>query len=199
MRLILGATVGLVLFAVLLRGFLRTPPGKLARRLRMAAGLVLLALGGGLLLARQFALALPVGMAGWIILRRESAVRTSSGAGRTSTVRAPGLEMMLDHESGEMDGRVLTGRHAGTKLSELSLADLMEFAAELRGDASPYGSWKAISTARMPAGVTTSMLSPRTGMARRRVRAPWTRRKPMRFLGWSRAPARRKFGTRTAG
>jgi len=42
--------------------------------------------------------------------------------------------MSLDHETGEMDGRVLTGRHAGRTLSELNLEELHEIAREFRGD-----------------------------------------------------------------
>ncbi len=134
MRIILPVLAGLVLLAVLLRVFLTTPPSDLARRLRMAGGLALLAFGGGLLLARQFALALPVGFAGFIILRREAATRNAAPSGRTSNVRSAGLEMILDHESGDMDGRVLAGRHDGRTLSELRLGELLEVAEDFRGD-----------------------------------------------------------------
>ena len=134
MRFILLGLAGLAVVAVLLGFVVRTPPEKLARWMRMGAGIALLALGGGLLLARQIGLALPVGVAGWIILRRQAAVRTATSAGRTSTVRSASLEMVLDIETGEMDGRVLMGRRAGQKLSTLSLDELKELAAELHGD-----------------------------------------------------------------
>lgn len=134
MKAFLAVAAGLLLAALLLRAFLRTAPADLARRVRMAGGAALLALGGGLLLARQFALAVPVGMAGFIILRRQAAMRTPGAAGRSSTVRSAGLEMMLDHATGEMDGRVLKGRQAGRKLSDLQLRELLEAAEDFRGD-----------------------------------------------------------------
>lgn len=134
MRIILSVIAGLVLLAVLLRIFLRTAPADLARRLRVAGGLMLLAFGGGLLLARQFALALPAGLAGFMILRREAATRNAAPSGRSSNVRCAGLAMMLDHDSGDMDGRVLAGRHVGRKLSDLRLDELLEVAADFRGD-----------------------------------------------------------------
>ena len=84
MRFILPVLLGLALAALLLRVFLNTPPAELARRLRMAAGVALILVGVGLLLLRQFALALPVGMTGFMILRRETAARTTSARERTS-------------------------------------------------------------------------------------------------------------------
>ena len=135
MRIAIAVLAGIVLLALILYAFLRTPPEKLARRLRLTGGVLLLALGGVLLLARQFALAVPVGVAGFVILRRGSAVRTASPQGRKSEVRSAGLEMTLEHDTGEMDGRVLTGRHAGRQLSELGLPELLEVAGEFRGDA----------------------------------------------------------------
>jgi DnaJ-domain-containing protein 1 len=42
--------------------------------------------------------------------------------------------MRLDHDTGEMDGQVLAGRHEGRSLSELRLAELLEVADDVRGD-----------------------------------------------------------------
>ena len=133
MRILLPVLAGIALLALLLGILLNTSPPELARRLRMAGGVALLAVGGGLLLARQFALAIPVGIAGFVILRRQSAMRNAT-PGRTSTVHSAGLDMELEHDSGEMDGTVLTGRYAGRRLSELRLGELQEVAAEFRGD-----------------------------------------------------------------
>jgi DnaJ-domain-containing protein 1 len=43
--------------------------------------------------------------------------------------------MSLDHDSGDMDGRVLAGRHEGRRLSELGLNELLEVGDDIRGDA----------------------------------------------------------------
>lgn len=115
------------------RYFLNTPPAVLARALKRTAGLALIA--GALVLAylRQFAVALPMGMAGFALLRR---VAWSSGSGAGSSgVSSGALEMTLDHDTGEMDGKVLSGRYEGRMLSELALAELLGLAEELQGDA----------------------------------------------------------------
>ena len=135
MRILLPVIAGLLVLAILLWALMRTNPADLARRLRMAGGVALLGLGAMLIYTRQFALALPVGMAGLMVLRRQAGIRRVAAGGRRSAVTSLGLEMSLDHDSGDLDGRVLTGPHAGQMLSELSLADLLELADSFRGDA----------------------------------------------------------------
>lgn len=135
MRVFLPLVLGLALTALLLRHFLRTPPSDLVRQLYMTGGVVLMAAGVGLLFVRQFALGLPIGMAGFMLFRRHRAIRAVGGSGQTSTVRAAGVEMRLDHDSGAMDGQVLAGRHEGRQLSELDLGALLEVAEDVRGDA----------------------------------------------------------------
>lgn len=134
MRVLLFLAVGVAIVALLLRIFLRTRPGDLARRLRMVGGFVLIALGGGLLYLRQIALALPVAMAGVMMLRRHAAVRPAGPSGKRSGVSSQALSMTLDHDTGAMDGTVLTGEHAGRNLASLSLAALIGLAEDLRGD-----------------------------------------------------------------
>jgi hypothetical protein len=134
MRILVPLALGLIVLALLLRHFLRTPAGELVRQLYMVGGVLLMATGVGLLFLRQFALALPVGMAGYMLFRRHRAVQPTPGSGQTSSVRAAGLEMHLDHDTGEMDGNVLAGRYEGRRLSELSLSELLEVADDVRGD-----------------------------------------------------------------
>lgn len=54
--------------------------------------------------------------------------------GQTSEVRTHYLRMVLDHDSGEMNGEVLTGLFAGRSLRALSLVDLIALLGEARGD-----------------------------------------------------------------
>jgi DnaJ-domain-containing protein 1 len=42
--------------------------------------------------------------------------------------------MSLDHDTGEMDGRVLAGRYEGRRLSELRLSELLEIREDFRDD-----------------------------------------------------------------
>jgi hypothetical protein len=130
--LILAAAV--IAAAVLLRAFLRTQPAQLAYRVRVAGALALMFVGAVLLYLRQFALGLALAVAGYMILRR-SAPLQAAASGQQSNVRSAGLEMRLDHDTGEMDGRVLSWRHDGRMLSELTLAELLEVGADFRGDA----------------------------------------------------------------
>src|SRR5690606_33176286 len=52
--------------------------------------------------------------------------------GQTSSVRTSHLEMILDHDSGRMAGRVVGGRFAGKLLSELGADELDALMQELR-------------------------------------------------------------------
>lgn len=47
------------------------------------------------------------------------------GAGQTSALNTRFLAMVLDHETGAMDGEILEGPKQGAKLSELSLSELL--------------------------------------------------------------------------
>ena len=134
MTYVLLGLAALLLFALIARALLVMSPADLARRVKMLGAILLIAASGGLLIARQFALALPVGAAGFMLLRRQAPVRTAGGLGRTSSVRSAGLEMSLSHDSGEMDGRVLAGRHDGRMLSALQFSELLEVAEDFRGD-----------------------------------------------------------------
>ncbi len=134
MRIFLPLVLGLAVTALILRHFMRTPASDLARQIYMTGGIVLMAAGVGLLFVRQFAVAVPIGLAGFMLFRRHRAMRTAPGSGQSSSVRAAGLEMQLDHDTGEMDGHVLAGRHEGRRLSELTLSELLEVSEDVRDD-----------------------------------------------------------------
>lgn len=115
--------------------FLVTPPAQVAVALRYIfpallalAGAALTAVGrvglGGPLLVFAFAL--------FSRARRAASVR--SAPGQQSTVRTAMLEMILDHDSGEMDGMVLGGRFEGQQLNVMSEEDLMALAVDVRED-----------------------------------------------------------------
>jgi DnaJ domain len=135
MRIVLPLVLGLALLALLAWHFLRTPARDLVRQLYLLGGVLLMLTGAGLLFLRQFVFAVPVGMAGLMLFRRQRALRQMGGSGQRSSVRAAGVEMSLDHDTGEMDGSVLAGRYEGRKLSELDLGALLEVAEDVRDDA----------------------------------------------------------------
>jgi len=103
--------------------FLRLPP-------RPALGAALMAGGVALGALRQFALALPLAALGFSVWRSAQPVGGGPSPGKVSEVRTAGLAMTLDHDSGAMDGEVITGRFAGAALSALSAEELQALVAE---------------------------------------------------------------------
>lgn len=128
--LILGMAA-LALGLVAMRSFAQANPADVARRLRIGGGTVSL-LGAAILFARGMAtLAIPLGMFGsWLIWGRTTPPWLGGGGnarrtpGQISSVTTDHLEMQLDHDTGEMHGRVLKGMFAGRDLPTLSPADL---------------------------------------------------------------------------
>lgn len=125
----LWAGIVLLIFGALALGLVR-PPRRLPVRLtpeRVAAVLVLL-VAAGLAVLRAFAVAIPLAAIGLGLWRQGRA--TAPTPGQRSEVRSPGLAMVLDHDSGTMDGTVLTGALAGRTLAGLGDADLWHLRAE---------------------------------------------------------------------
>ena len=94
------------------------------------------AVGGaavGLAALRQFALALPLAALAWS-LWRSGTPGPAPSAGQRSEVRSDGLVMTLDHDSGEMDGEVLTGPHQGARVSALGTEDLQALARQFESE-----------------------------------------------------------------
>lgn len=132
--LILGA--GILIGALLAgRWFLSTEPRTLVKVLKwMVVGAVGVAVVL-IVLTGRFAMLLwaaPV-LLPWI-MRARIAARTAKNSarmsgygtsGRTSDVDSAFLSMQLNHDSGDMDGVIRKGAHAGRRLSELEIADLM--------------------------------------------------------------------------
>jgi hypothetical protein len=129
---LLAALAGAAIVFAMLRLLLTTPPADLARMLLRAAAAGLILLGLALIVLRQFAMAVPAIAAGVMMWRRIGG--SGQGPGGQSSVRSAGLDMVLDHDTGEMDGQVLAGRHEGRRLSELSRRALFEVAEDFRGD-----------------------------------------------------------------
>ncbi len=127
----LGAALGV---AIVLWIVLTTPPATFPLVARRTLGFALIAAAVGLMFLRHFAFALLLLFVGsGLVLRRDAGAGKAS-PGRTSQVRSANLEMTLDHDTGDMDGRILTGVYEGRKLSELRLVELLQLAAEFRDD-----------------------------------------------------------------
>jgi hypothetical protein len=69
-----------------------------------------------------------------VLLLRKTGGIANGSATQTSKVRSAYLEMSLDHETGTIDGQILTGEREGQFLSNLALHDLLMFYAEVETD-----------------------------------------------------------------
>lgn len=152
--LLLAAIVGVAAFLFLWRAFGGAKRSQRFRQLAVAAAVVLVtvlllltATGRLHWLAALAAGALPFlrGLAGLIagplisnFLRNKLFARGTAPPGaapgqapKDSTVATNELRMTLDHETGAMDGEILTGESAGRRLSQLDLPDLRMVLGEL--------------------------------------------------------------------
>ncbi|MFQ5534206.1 MAG: DnaJ domain-containing protein [Sphingomonadales bacterium] len=146
MSWVLAGALLLVGFLVAGRWLVGADPKKLASGLRYLGAAILALLALRLLLMGNLAVAVPMaagalalaglqpgrgfGIPGW-----GGAAARGPSPGRVSTVETDTIRMTLDHDSGTLDGEVLKGRHAGRRLGELSLDELLELRTRcLSGD-----------------------------------------------------------------
>lgn len=128
--LILGL-FGLAIGLMVMRSFAQANPTAVARRTRTGAGIAALGVAALLFLRGGGAIAVPLAMLGsWLIWGRATPPWLGGGGnarrtpGQSSAIVTEHLEMELDHDTGEMHGRVLKGMFAGRSLSALSPTDL---------------------------------------------------------------------------
>jgi DnaJ domain len=126
----------LVLVLLAARALAKADPHKLAAILRRAGGVAALAAAGFLILRGALPIAIPLAVFGLSLLGRGSGspFGSSRTPGQKSRVATDRLEMELDHDTGDMDGKCLTGHFAGHTLSSLGDLELMELLQELRAD-----------------------------------------------------------------
>lgn len=128
MTVIFYALIAFFLMSGLIWLFLVTPAARLAGIFSKIAPLTIIAIGAALTIAGRGAFGIPLVALGLALMRRMRGfgqIRTPGG-GQKSTVRTAALEMELDHETGEMDGRVLIGEWDGQYLSALGEEQLIE-------------------------------------------------------------------------
>lgn len=124
----------------------------LANLLRRGGPVALVGIGAALSMIGRAGIGLPLmalGAAMFTRLRAATPLRTPSG-GRRSTVRSALLEMELDHETGDMDGTILTGSHDGARLSALDEAQLIDLLEAFAADGESAALLEAYLDRRMP-------------------------------------------------
>jgi hypothetical protein len=97
-------------------------------------GVLLITAGIWLIFIRLVALAIPILILGAVLLPSRNVAIAKRSTTRTSQVRSAHLEMTLDHETGSIDGEILTGILQGQALSDLALHELLRFHAEVQTD-----------------------------------------------------------------
>ena len=135
--LIAGAVAVIVLY-LLLQMFRAANPAMLARAIKIVGGVVSLAVAAFVGLRGELAVAIPLGffgagLLGWApfgnagfgnIGNLFSGFNGQRSRGQTSQVRSQFLEMMLDHDTGQLAGRIVAGPNAGHSLDEFDLPRL---------------------------------------------------------------------------
>jgi DnaJ-domain-containing protein 1 len=138
MPTLIAGAVAVVLLYLLLQMFRAANPAVLARAIKIVGGVVSLAVAAFVGLRGELAVAIPLGLFGAGLLGWApfggagfgnfgglfSGLNTQRSAGQTSQVRSQFLEMMLDHDTGQLAGRFIAGPHAGQPLDAFDLPQL---------------------------------------------------------------------------
>ncbi|MGE4247543.1 MAG: DnaJ domain-containing protein [Parvibaculaceae bacterium] len=132
--LLAGAAVVIALLW-LAKLYARANPAQLAPLIRRTLGGGCILLAGFLTLRGALPIAIPLFLAGLALLGVRGPLSGlgfpgTKTPGQRSTVRTSMLAMELDHDTGSMDGEVLTGIFAGRKLSTLDLQSLLRLREE---------------------------------------------------------------------
>lgn len=139
-----------------MRWYANADPATLKRALKWAGvivlGIVALFLAVTGRFAAAFGLVMGIVAFGWRLFNMIAMVRQMTGlfgglggfgsfggagqasSGQTSTVESAYLRMILDHDSGRMDGEVLEGQFKGRALSVMVLEDLLVLRQEISAD-----------------------------------------------------------------
>ncbi|WP_321337695.1 DnaJ domain-containing protein [Breoghania sp.] len=128
---IIGAVL-LVLGLFFANSFLRADPARLAYWVKMAGGVLLLVVAGGLFFAGRIGFALPLLLFAFSIFGSARGIpgfgHTASkpSGGQRSTVRSAMLEMELDHDTGDLRGLVIAGEYEGRRLDDLDRDETLD-------------------------------------------------------------------------
>ena len=129
---------GILLLAIVflgLRLFSRSEPKALATLFRQLLAVVAFVVAIILVFTSRYAvLSLPVGLVALSLLlgwRWPFGGKAGSGAGKTSSVNTDYFEMTLNHQTGQMDGRIKKGDHEDDRLSNLSPEQLKSLYEEV--------------------------------------------------------------------
>ncbi|MFZ5734612.1 MAG: DnaJ domain-containing protein [Pseudomonadota bacterium] len=137
MPTLIAGIVAVVVIYLGLQMFRAADPKRLAKALRFLGGALCLATAAFTGLRGHFEVAIPLGLfgaglLGWSPLAASGFANFGGrkSGGQTSQVRSQFLDMVLDHDTGALNGRIVAGPHAGRDLDEF---DLPQLAAMMTG------------------------------------------------------------------
>jgi hypothetical protein len=138
MPTLIAGVVAVILLYSMLQMFRAANPVVLARAIKIGGGVIALAVAAFTGLKGKLAVAVPLGifgagLLGWSpfggsgfpnIAGMFGGAGAKRSAGQTSRVRSQFLDMILDHDSGELSGQIVAGPYAGRFLGEFELPQL---------------------------------------------------------------------------
>ena len=161
MATLIAGTVAVLVLYTLLQMFRSANPAVMARGVKIAGGLLALAVAGFIGLRGELAIAIPLGvfgagLLGWSPFGTSGFGNigglfgsSSRSSGQTSHVRSQYLDMTLDHDSGALTGRIVAGAGAGRSLDQFDLPQLTSMMT--RFDAESIALFESYLDRRFPA------------------------------------------------
>jgi hypothetical protein len=194
MPTLIAGVVAVILLYALLQMFRAANPVVLARSIKIGGGVVALAVAAFTGIKGELAVAIPLGIFGAGLLGWSpfgpsgfSSIgglfgsRTKRSPGQVSQVRSQFLDMALDHDSGELTGRIVAGAHAGRSLDEF---DLPQLAAMMTGfDAESVSLLESYLDRRFPAWRQDAEHDPARGQRRPAPSGKMTNEEAYQILG----------------
>ncbi len=127
----------LIILATFVAIFMFVPAKTLAQFIRTYLPPVLMAAGAALMLVRVPAAGAGVVLLGvvlWRSFRKPGPKKKANSNKRFSTLRTAGVEMEINHKTGEMNGVVLVGKFEGRELNKMSETELTALLTEVSED-----------------------------------------------------------------
>ncbi|MGH1418640.1 MAG: DnaJ domain-containing protein [Hyphomicrobiaceae bacterium] len=132
----LAGLVIIVAIMFALRWFAQANPQALARKMRTFGGVFCMLIGALLLVRGLGVIGLPLSAFGLYLFlgqgRNARLSRGQQGTGKISRVATDYVEMELDHDTGQMKGRVRKGQFFGKELADLAPVDIAKLWQECR-------------------------------------------------------------------
>ncbi|HVV43062.1 MAG TPA: DnaJ domain-containing protein [Nitrobacter sp.] len=205
MPTLIAGLVAVVVLYSLLQMLRSANPAVLARAIKIAGGVVALAVAAFTGVKGELAVAIPLGifgagLLGWSPFGTPGfpglggmfGSHAQRSAGQASRVRSQFLEMSLDHDSGALGGRIIAGPYAGHALDEF---DLPQLAAMMSGfDAESCALLESYLDRRFPAWRQHAQRDAAGGQGRAAASGKMTNEEAYQILGLRPGAGRDEIG-----